>query len=988
MNEPVITRVSHTRLMARGRAARRLDRGRLISITRIALLIPLIFTMAFGAVEIARASASQSEHLRFDDDWRFAFGHPFDPDKDFGHATGYFSYFAKAGYGDGAAASGFDDRAWRTLSLPHDWAVELPFDPKGGFSHGFRKMGPNFPETSVGWYRKHFNVPASDLGRKISIQFDGIFRDSQVWINGYYLGRQTSGYTGSRYDLTDYLNYDGENVVAVRVDAMMEEGWFYEGAGIYRHVWLDKQEPLHLAPEGVSVTTELNSGAAQIAIEATVSNEGTEKASFDVAEEIRSADGLLLASHTEENVAVAAGEAGTFPVTLSLASPKLWSLENPYLHRLITTVLWKGAVVDRRETPFGIRSIRFDPDRGFFLNGVRVELKGTNEHQDLGGLGVAIPDSLQVYRVNRLKSMGANAIRTAHNPPSPEFLDACDRLGMLVLDETRRMGTSPEILEEFRQMILRDRNHPCVVLWSMGNEEWSMEGNVTGARVASAMQAFGRKLDPTREFTAACSGGWEGGIGTVTEVMGYNYIVQGDIDLHHRLFPAQSGVGTEETTTRQTRGIYFDDPEKAYIGQTYRLSKWGCEAGWQFYAERPFLAGLFYWTGFDYGGEPHPYGWPEVSSQSGILDNCGFPKDSFYYLKSWWTNEPVLHVFPHWNWGGREGTRIPVKVYGNADEVELVLNGTSLGRKPMPKNGSIEWSVPYHPGTLAARGYKNGALTVSDVVETTGDASRVVLSTDTPDLEGNGRDAAFITVRIVDRKGRTVPTADPEIKFSISGPGRIIAVGNGDPTSHEPSRFIEAADQIKIHGWKMRTLGSVGDPMSIADEPDGPSWQSVFSGLDQKYPADKAVYRGTISVVGALSGSVSLLLPPLGDDADVFINGKKVAGETNLGARSPAIALPATAFSSGNNEVVVIAKPFPKPPRSFDYTSPGSLLVLGPPAIWRRKAFNGLAAVVVQAADSKGTITLVASGPGLTASQQILVVRQARKAGPMSGSHS
>lgn len=940
----------------------------------IALLIPFAFAISSGAADVATPRPCESEHNRFDDDWRFAFGHPFDTEKDFGHASGYFSYFAKAGYGDGAAASGFDDRAWRNLSLPHDWAVELPFDPKGSYSHGFRKMGPHFPETSIGWYRKHFDVPASDLGRKIYVQFDGIFRDSQVWINGYYLGRRTSGYTASRYDLTDYLKYGGENVVAVRVDATMEEGWFYEGAGIYRHVWLDKQAPLHIAPEGIVITTELKSGAAQIAIGATVSNDGPEQASFGITQEIQSAEGVPLASHTDENIAVAAGESPAFPATLSLASPRLWSVDDPYLHRLVTTIRSKGAVLDRRETRFGIRTIRFDPDHGFFLNGVRVELKGTNEHQDLGGLGVAVPDPLQDYRIRRLKAMGANAIRTAHSPPSPEFLDACDRLGMLVLDENRRMGTSPEILDEFRQMILRDRNHPSVILWSMGNEEWSIEGNITGARVAARMQAFGRKIDPTREFTAACSGGWEGGIGTVTDVMGYNYIVQGDIDAHHKLFPAQSGVGTEETTTRQTRGIYFDDPKNAYLGQTYRLSKWGCEAGWKFYADRPFLAGIFYWTGFDYGGEPHPYGWPEVSSQSGILDNCGFPKDSFYYLKSWWTNRPVLHVLPHWNWTGREGTPIPVKVYGNADEVELVLNSVSLGRKPMPRNGDLEWSVPYHPGTLEARGYRGGAVIVSDVVETTGGASQVAFSTDTSTLEGDGRDAAFVEVQILDQKGRLVPTADPEISFSISGPGQIIAVGNGDPASHEPSRFIAATDKIKIHGWKIRTLGAADDPVAVTNESDSSSWQSVFSGLDQKYPTDKAIYRGTIALTGPLSGSISLLLPPLGEDADVFMNGRKIARGLDLGARSPAIPIDAAALLEGDNQITVIAKPFSKPPRSFDFTSPGSILAVRPAANWERKAFNGLAEVVVQAAGPKGTIVLTASGPGLASTQQLFMV--------------
>jgi beta-galactosidase len=291
----------------------------------------------------------------------------------------------------------------------------------------------------------------------------------------------------------------------------------------------------------------------------------------------------------------------------------------------------------------------------------------------------------------------------------------------------------------------------------------------------------------------------------------------------------------------------------------------------------------------------------------------------------------------------------------------------------MPKNGSIEWSVPYHPGTLAARGYKNGAVTLSDVVETTGGASQIALSTDTPILNQKGSDAAFVEVRILDSKGRLVPTADPEINFSISGPGRIIAVGNGDPASHERSRFVETADQIKIHGWKMRTLGSADDPMAVASEADGPSWQSVFSGLDQKYPTEKAVYRGTLSVSGPLAGSVCLLLPPLGDAADVFINGKRVAAGSNLGARSPAIALDATALSAGDNQIIVVAEPFPKPPRSFDYTSPGTLLAARAAEQWERKAFNGLLAVVVQTAGSDGTITLTANGPGLTPSRQVFV---------------
>ena len=334
------------------------------------------------------------------------------------------------------------------------------------------------------------------------------------------------------------------------------------------------------------------------------------------------------------------------------------------MYKLVTTINSAGTEVDRYETPFGIRTIRFDPNEGFFLNGKHVKLLGTNNHQDHAGVGAALPDALQEFRIARLKEMGSNAYRCSHNPPTPELLDACDRLGMVVLDENRLMGTNAEHLELLKQLILRDRNHPSVIAWSLGNEEWAIEGNIKGARIASTMQAFAKRLDPTRGTTVAISGGWGGGISTVLDVMGYNYITGGgkNTDQQHAKFPNQSGMGTEETTTRQTRGIYFDDRPKAHMapvleqtGANQGMSSGNMEKEWQYYAQRPYLAGLFYWTGFDYRGEPNPFGYPAISSQFGILDTCGFPKDSFYYLKSWWTDKPVLHIYPHWNWPGREG---------------------------------------------------------------------------------------------------------------------------------------------------------------------------------------------------------------------------------------------------------------------------------------------------------------------------------------------
>ena len=309
---------------------------------------------------------------------------------------------------------------------------------------------------------------------------------------------------------------------------------------------------------------------------------------------------------------------------------------------------FRRKVLDSYETTFGIRTVRFDPNEGFFLNGKHVKIKGTADHQDHAGVGIAVPDALQEFRIRQLKEMGSNAIRTAHNPPSPELLDACDRLGMLVLDENRLMGVNQEHFDCLERFMKRDRNHPSVVLWSLGNEEWAIESNIKGARVGATMQAFAQRLDSSRAFTAAISGGWDNGTGTVMQVMGYNYIVQGDIDEHHKKFPWQAGIGTEESNTGGTRGIYVSDDAKAHMAPHSRENA-GTEAGWKFYAARPFLCGLFYWTGFDYRGEMNPYDWPAISSQYGILDVCGFPKDIFYYLKSWWGKDPVLHIVPDWN---------------------------------------------------------------------------------------------------------------------------------------------------------------------------------------------------------------------------------------------------------------------------------------------------------------------------------------------------
>ena len=777
--------------------------------------ISLALILLFGAMSVfsqnekTSYSAQGRERLLMDFSWRFALGHATDYTKDFTTGTGYFTHFAKTGYGDGAAAAQFKDSTWREVDLPHDWAVELPFSGDASHSHGYKTIGYKYPETSVGWYRKKFTIAASDFGRKISIQFDGVHRNATVWINGFYVGNEPSGYATSVYDITDYLNYGDENTVAVRVDASIEEGWYYEGAGIYRHVWLNKTDRLHVAQFGTFVTTELNGNNAELTVRTKVQNQHDKSSVFTIEQCLLDANNQQVLSGKLENVSLNGNVDNTYFQKIKVEKPTLWSLENPYLYKLKTNIIAEGKIVDSYTTNVGIRTVRFDPNQGFFLNGKSVKIVGTNMHQDHAGVGTAIPDALQEFRIKKLKEMGNNGIRTSHNPATPEMLDACDRLGMLVLDENRLMGINQEHFDLMERFMVRDRNHPSVVLWSLGNEEWAIESNEKGARITKTMQEFAQKIDSSRAFTVAISGGWENGSGKTTQVMGYNYIVQGNIDEHHKNFPWQSGIGTEESNTIGTRGVYVDDKANGRMAASNRMPEnVGTESGWKFYAARPFLSGLFFWTGFDYRGEPNPLVWPAVNSQFGIVDLCGFPKDIFYYLKSWWGKQPVMHIMPHWNWKGSEGKNIKVTIYSNAEEVELVLNKKSLGKKTMEKNGHLEWEVAYQPGTLVAKGFVNGKPTVSEQVETTGAPAKVALLADRSQLNADGEDVAVITVQLNDLKNRWVPTANKEIVFALSGQGKIIGVGNGDPASHAPEQFVSTASNPTPQ-WKRDTFNGL-----------------------------------------------------------------------------------------------------------------------------------------------------------------------------------
>jgi beta-galactosidase len=928
----------------------------------------------------AEDSSGQRERLLMDFGWRFAFGNA-DPAKDFNPDPNgtWFSYFAKAGTAGGAASPDFDDRGWRTLDVPHDWAVEMPFSDRGGGSHGYKAIGQNFPESSVGWYRKTFTVPASDLGKRITVDFDGVFRDSQVWVNGFYLGRESSGYSGFGYDISDYLNYGGNNVIAVRVDASLEEGWFYEGAGIYRHVWLTKTAPLHVGKWGTRVTTEVKDDLAVVTARALVNNDAPKPVEFTVEQTILDADGQEVSGDEMKDQSLGPGGLSEFAFELKVADPKLWSPETPYLYKLVTIIRDGDTVVDRYETPFGIRTLRWDANEGFFLNGKRVELKGVCNHQDHAGVGVAVPDELDVFRLMQLKKMGCNAIRTSHNAPAPELLDACDRLGILVMDENREVGINPQQLGQLGRLILRDRNHPSVVIWSLGNEEWHIEGNDYGKRITETMQTLAQRLDPTRRNTMAISGGWGQGTSISIDVMGFNYYTHGDGDAYHRKFPDKPSVATEDASTVSTRGIYVEDLDHQHLtAYDTNHPQWAvtAEQSWSHYDPRPWVAGLFQWTGFDYRGEETPFYWPAISSQFGILDTCGFPKDNFYYYQAWWTDRPMVHLFPHWDWPGREGQDIDVWVFSNCEEVELFLNGQSLGRQTMKKDWHVQWKVKYAPGTLVARGYNGGKETTTDQVETTGAAAAIQMTPHKAGIRGDHEDLSVITVQVNDTQGRMVPTADNAITLDITGPGKIIGVGNGDPSSHEPDQYVEKVEAVPITGWRMSPPGSATNLSATSADFDDSGWQEVFvqheddEQHDNRLPAGTTVYRGKFESPQVPDDAmVALEWRSLGARETIYINGAPV-GEKMLGqnrANAPMnveIILPANILRPGGN-VIAAAVESPKGGRR-NQSSPGVVKVTTPAGAWKRSLFSGLAQVIVQSTGLPGEITLTAKSQGLT----------------------
>ena len=745
------------------------------------LLLALV--VAFAPMLSAIGDASPRGRLSLNKGWLFHQG-----DIPFPEVTGHTMTYqsTKAGAALGAAAQAFDDTGWSEVDLPHDWASHSPISKYANIAQGYRERG-------FGWYRRHFQVDPADRGKHFELQFDGVSTHCTVWVNGTVVHRNWCGYTSFSADITPLLKYGDEfNSVAVRVDAEAQEGWWYEGAGIYRHTWLVKRSPVHIVTDGV-FTQPLRApdGKWSIPAEVTIANSGGKHAKPKVEVTLLDPEGKPVGTASQSCEVAALGGA-TAKLTLAVKNPRLWSVDSPTMYSVKTVLKDGDSVLDETVTPAGFRTLRFDAATGFYLNDKPLKIQGVCVHQDHAGVGVAMPDSMWEFRVRKLKEMGVNAIRCSHHPPAAEFLQVCDRLGMLVMDEARNFKTSPEYIRQLEWMVRRDRNHPSVFMWSVFNEE-PFQGTEVGYEMTRRLVAAVKRLDTTRPVTAAMSGGYLTplNVSHAVDVMGFNYH-QKEYDAFHKLYPNLPILRSEDTSGFITRGEYESNMEKQTAdSRDTCAARWGAthRDGWKKIAERPFIAGGFVWTGFDYAGEPTPFEWPSASSSSGIYDLCGFPKSAFFIHQAHWRKDKdVLEVIPHWNWPGREGQSIRVMALSNADTVELFLNGKSLGEKPVDPIDMVEWDVTYEPGVLLAVGKKHGCEVSRKLVETTGDADSLELVPDRNTISGDGRDAMPVTVRAVDAKGREVPTAMNPVKFSLQGGADIIGLGNGDPRCHEPQK--------------------------------------------------------------------------------------------------------------------------------------------------------------------------------------------------------
>ncbi len=797
-----------------------------------------------ASLPLIRQAQPPSRRTSFDGGWRFFRGDP-----------------------SGAQSQDFADHAWTALDLPHDWSIAGPYGPDQptGSSGGYLPTG-------VGWYRKRFNLPPATRGMRVLVEFDGVYQRSEVWINGRPLGLRPNGYISFIHDLTPHLNPPGTpNLVAVRVDnSLQPNSRWYSGSGIYRHTWLWTLDPLHIPPRGVVARVlAISSDRATIHAGVRVLNGTDRPSACSLSAVVRDRNGAAICD-ARLQAEIGPGGEHTFEPALDVTRPELWSVSTPTLYSLETTLQSAGRTVDTASTTFGIREARFDPDRGFLLNGERVKLNGACLHHDGGAVGAAVPERVWERRLASLKEMGCNAIRTSHGPPAPEFLDLCDAMGFLVMDEAFDEWRQPKLQTpqygyhryfddwakiDVASMIERDRNHPSIVIWSAGNEVPD-QTDPRGPETLQALLDVFHAMDPTRPVTVACDN-------IVAEpkaalpaflqeldVVGYNYVDRWrdrretyySADRHNH--PGRIMLGTESTALGGVRGAYRLEDDAPVFGEQTTNRRIEVEQLQKFVQAHDYVAGDFMWTGIDYLGEA---AWPAKAASSGVLDTCGFRKDGFYFYQSQWTAKPVLHLFPHWNWHGREGEVVTVCCYTNCDTVELFLNGKSFGVKgyAFPRPGMmtrygvyppragppqttadlhLAWDVPYAPGELRAVGVKDGQVVATTKVVTTGEPYAIRLTVDRNRIGTGRHDVAHVTVEIVDRDGLPSPTAEDEIAFEVKGAGRIVGVDNGRPDSHES---FQANRRKAFNGLALVLLQSTGRPGDMVLSASGASLQGA-----------------------------------------------------------------------------------------------------------------------------------------------------------------
>jgi beta-galactosidase len=820
-----------------------------------AVALALLISLAPGAA----SAAEPRETLLMNFGWKFHKGEL--PVNHWGKYATTGKYGKEPGIG-----LAYDDSNWRALDLPHDFTVES-FAPDPKALRYFKAA--TGAKSEVGWYRRHFTIPASDKGRRITVEFEGAFQTTIIYLNDFLVGRSESGYAPFQFDLTELINYGGDNVLSVCVDAKLPEGWWYEGGGIYRNAYLVKTGEVHVPWGGVYVQSWFQvdpntgkafledepEGPAHLRIQTTVANKGSAGAMVNVKTKVLDPAGRQVAEGSRQ-VRVGLWAESTAIVETTITGPQLWSLEQPRLYAAVVELETGGRTVDHYEQTFGIRTIRYDANQGFFLNGRPIKVKGASCHQDHAGVGIAVPDAVVAFRLQRLKEFGFNGYRTAHHPSGP-IARVADRVGFLVFTESRKYSTSASALRELRQMVLADRNSPSVILWGTGNEEDPFESSVggqvksdgntegaatdvsaachVGGQVARGMRDCIHSLDPSRPVTLCQNRGHAkpGGPPSELDVIGFMYGWD-DWDKIHKLYPDKPIIETEMAKNSVGRGVYEDQTVQGRllsydVMHFYRMPSFTKpEVKRQF--ERPWMCGGFIWTGFDYRGETAPFRPAEwknhkmpgdcplvVSGFYGAFDLCGFPKDEAWYYKAAYGSEPVLHVFPHWNWKGKEGQPIDVWVYSNCDEVDLVVNGKSQGRKPMPKLEHLSWKVPYAPGFIEAIGYKNGAEVARDKRETTGEPVAVTLVPERADLRADHEDVALVTIQAIDAAGRPVPTATNKIRFRLEGPARLLGSGNGDAATREPDTVPERSLWAGLALVLVQALDEPGTATLIAE---------------------------------------------------------------------------------------------------------------------------------------------------------------------------